>query len=86
MLGPGLLESAYASCLAFELRESGHAVEVRKPVPLVYRSVTLDVCYWLDMMIDGRVIIELKSVDALAPIHDAQMLTYLRLTDARSDC
>ena len=79
-LGPGLLESAYAPCLAFELRESGHAVELRKPVPLVYRSVTLDVCYWLDMMIDGRVIVELKSVDALAPIHDAQMLTYLRLT------
>ena len=80
VLGPGLLESAYAACLAFELTESGHAVEVRKPVPLIYRSVTLDVCYWLDMMIDARVIVELKSVDALAPIHDAQMLTYLRLT------
>jgi GxxExxY protein len=80
VLGPGLLESAYAPCLAFELTESGHSVEIRKPVPLVYRSVTLDVCYWLDMMIDGRVIVELKSVEALAPIHDAQMLTYLRLT------
>jgi GxxExxY protein len=79
-LGPGLLESAYAPCLALELAESGHAVELRKPVPLVYRSVTLDVCDWLDMMVDGRVIVELKSVDALAPIHEAQMLTYLRLT------
>ncbi len=79
-LGPGLLESAYAPCLALELTESGHTVELRKPVPLVYRTVTLDVCYLLDMMIDGRVIVELKSVDALAPIHEAQMLTYLRLT------
>jgi hypothetical protein len=49
-------------------------------VPLVYRSVTLDACYFLDMMVDGRVIVELKSVDALAPIHEVQMLTYLRLT------
>ncbi len=79
-LGPGLLESAYEPCLALELRESGHSVEVRKPVALVYRSVSLDTCYFLDMMIDGRVIVELKSVDALAPIHEAQMLTYLRLT------
>ena len=79
-LGPGLLESAYTPCLALELTESGHAVELRKPVPLVYRSVTLDVCYWLDMLIDQCVIIELKSVEALAPIHEAQILTYLRLT------
>jgi GxxExxY protein len=79
-LGPGLLESAYEPCLAFELSESGHSVEVRKAVPLVYRSVTLDACYFLDMMVDDRVIVELKSVDALAPVHEAQMLTYLRLT------
>jgi GxxExxY protein len=79
-LGPGLLESAYAACLALELAESGHAVEVRKAVPLVYRSVTLDVSYWLDMLVDGRVILELKSVETLAPIHEVQMLTYLRLT------
>jgi GxxExxY protein len=79
-LGPGLLESAYGPCLALELTESGHIVELRKAVPLIYRSVTLDVCYWLDMLIDGRVIVELKSVDALAPIHEAQMQTYLRLT------
>ena len=79
-LGPGLLESAYTPCLALELIEGAHAVELRKPVPLVYRSVTLDVCYWLDMLIDQCVIVELKSVEALAPIHEAQMLTYLRLT------
>jgi GxxExxY protein len=80
VLGPGLLESAYEPCLALELTESGHSVELRKAVPLVYRNVTLDACYFLDMMVDGRVIVELKSVDALAPIHEVQMLTYLRLT------
>ena len=81
-LGPGLLESAYEPCLALELRESGHVVELRKPVPLVYRGITLDNCYFLDMMVDGRVIVELKSVEAFAPIHECQMLTYLRLTQA----
>ena len=80
VLGPVLLESAYEPCLALELSESGHSVELRKAVPLVYRNITLDACYFLDMMIDGRVIVELKAVDALAPIHEAQMITYLRLT------
>ncbi len=78
--GPGLLESAYAACLALELSDAGHTIELKKAVPLVYRSVRLDVAYYLDMLVDGRVIVELKSVDALAPIHEAQMLTYLRLT------
>ena len=79
-LGPGLLESAYAACLTLELAERGHAVELKKPVPLVYKTVKLEAAYQLDMLVDGRIIIELKSVDALAPIHEAQMLTYLRLT------
>jgi GxxExxY protein len=79
-LGPGLLESAYERCLALELSEAGHSVEVRKAVPLVYRNATLDACYFLDMMVDERVIAELKSVDVLAPIREAQMLTYLRMT------
>ena len=81
-LGPGLLESAYEPCLALELTESGHVVELRKPVPLVYRGITLDNCYFLDMMVDGRVIVELKSLEAFAPIHECQMLTYLRLTQS----
>jgi len=79
--GPGLLESAYGACLALELRDRGHTIELKKPVPLVYKSVRLDVAYYLDMLVDGRVIVELKSVDALAPVHEAQMLTYLRLTE-----
>jgi GxxExxY protein len=80
IFGPGLLESAYAACLALELSERGHTIEVKKPVLLVYRSVRLDAAYYLDLLVDGRVIVELKSVEALAPIHEAQMLTYLRLT------
>ena len=80
VLGPGLLESAYAACLALELTDAGHTIELKKAVPLVYRDVTLDVAYFLDLLVDGRVIVELKSVDALAPVHEAQMLTYLRLT------
>ena len=56
-------------------------IERKKPVPLVYRGVRLDVAYYLDMLVDGRVIVELKCVDALAPVHEAQMLTYLRLTE-----
>ena len=82
-LGPGLLESAYAACLTLELTERGHIVEVKKPVPLVYKTVKLEAAFQLDMMVDCRIIVELKSVDALAPIHEAQMLTYLRLTGCR---
>jgi GxxExxY protein len=79
-LGPGLLESAYAACLTLELTERGHTIDLKKPVPLVYKTVRLDAAYQLDMLVDDRIIVELKSVSALAPIHEAQMLTYLRLT------
>ena len=82
-LGPGLLESAYAACLTLELAERGHTVEVKKPVPLVYKTVKLEAAFQLDMIVDGRIIVELKSVDVLVPIHEAQMLTYLRLTGCR---
>ena len=79
-LGPGLLESAYAACLTLELTERGHTIDLKKPVPLVYKTVRLDSAYQLDMLVDGRIIVELKSINALAAIHEAQMLTYLRLT------
>ena len=78
-LGPGLLESAYSACLVSELKFRHHEVAVRVPVPLVYRDVRIDVAYWIDMLVDDRVVVELKSVERLAPIHTAQMLTYLRL-------
>ena len=80
VLGPGLLELSYVPCLAFELKEAGMRVELKKAVPLVYRNIQLDACYYLDMLVNGTVIVELKSVADLAPIHKAQMLTYLKLT------
>ena len=74
-LGPGLLESAYEHCLAYELAQRG--VEVRRQValPIVYEGVTLDAGYRIDLLLAGAVVIEIKSVDALAPIHQAQLLT-----------
>jgi GxxExxY protein len=79
-LGPGLLESAYAVCLAIELAHANTRYATRVPVPLIYRGIRTEVAYWLDFLVDDRVIVELKCVGALAPIHTAQLLTYLRLT------
>jgi GxxExxY protein len=78
-LGPGLLESAYAACLTHELICRGLRVEREKPLHVLYDGVRIDVGYRLDMLVDERVIVEVKSVTRLAPIHTAQMLTYLRL-------
>jgi len=75
-VGPGLLESAYLPCLELELKELDFRVELRKPVPLIYRGLKLDACYWLDMLVNGTVVVEIKSVSAIAPIHEAQLLTY----------
>jgi GxxExxY protein len=79
-LGPGLLESAYMACLLFELRRSGFQVETQRAVPVIYDGVSLDCGYRLDMVIDDLVVVELKTIDRFAPIHSAQMLTYLKLT------
>jgi GxxExxY protein len=79
-LGPGLLESAYEACLAFELGKGGLRVEQQKPLPLVYEQVKLDCGYRIDLLVEGSVVVEIKSVDALAPIHEAQVITYLRLS------
>jgi GxxExxY protein len=76
-LGPGLLESAYEACLTFDLVERKHKVEVQKPLLLVYKGVKLDCAYRLDLMVDEKVIVEVKSVERLAPIHQAQVLAYL---------
>ncbi len=78
-LGPGLLESAYSTCLAYELMLRGVSFEKEKPLPVRYKDVLLDCGYRLDFLIDGKVIIELKSVDQLAPIHTAQLMTYMQL-------
>ncbi len=78
-LGPGLLESAYEECLCHELRLGGFAFVRQQPLPVIYKGVHLDCGYRLDIVVDGRVIVELKTADRLLPIHEAQILTYLRL-------
>jgi GxxExxY protein len=82
-LGPGLLESAYEACLAFELVQHGLTVEQQKPLPVVYREVKLDCGYRLDLLVEEAVIVEVKAVDRLAPIHQAQLLSYLRLSSCK---
>jgi GxxExxY protein len=79
-LGPGLLESAYQACLAFELMKRGHKVEQQKPLPIVYKDIRLDCGYRLDFEVDDEINVELKSVEELLPIHEAQFLSYLRLS------
>jgi len=82
-LGPGLLESAYEACLAYELRQIGFKVEQQKPLPVIYKGVKLDCGYRLDLVVEEAVVIEVKAVEQLAPIHDAQWLSYLRLSGKR---
>ena len=79
-LGPGLLESAYEECLTYELRARNLRIERQRGLPVVYKEVKLECGYRLDLLVEGRVVVELKSVDALAPIHEAVILTYLRLS------
>src|SRR6185437_259406 len=79
-LGPGLLESAYEACLAYELAERGVFVERQKELPVVYRGVQIDCAYRLDFLVERQVVIELKAIDHLAPVHEAQVLSYLKLS------
>lgn len=79
-LGPGLLESAYEACLAHELRKRGLKVGVQIELPIEYDGIRLDVGYRIDMMVEGTVIVELKAVSEVLPIHEAQLLSYLKLS------
>ena len=79
-LGPGLLESAYSACLVYELRKKGFKVEEEKPLPLIYEEVKLDCGYRIDILVEDKVVIELKTVEAFTEVHTAQVLTYLRLS------
>jgi GxxExxY protein len=79
-LGPGLLESAYEECLCYELSQAGMKFERQKPLPVNYKDVKLDCGYRLDLVVEEKVIIELKAVESLLPIHEAQLLTYLKLS------
>lgn len=81
--GPGLLESAYEHCLYYELQQSGLMVRNQIPLPLIYKEVKLDAGYRVDLLVEERVIIEIKSVDAIADIHMAQILTYLKLSGCK---
>jgi GxxExxY protein len=82
-LGPGLLESAYQSCLAFELQQLGLKVEEQRSLPVVYEQVKLDCGYRLDFVVEDEIIVEIKAIEQLLPIHEAQLLSYLRLAKKR---
>ena len=78
-LGPGLLESAYQECLYYELKNEGFRVEKEKPMPIVYKDIKLDHGYRIDLLVEDKVVVEIKTVDALIDVHFAQLLTYLKL-------
>ncbi|MFA5815986.1 MAG: GxxExxY protein [Bacteroidales bacterium] len=80
-LGPGLLESAYEECLAYELRLAGLQVQRQLPVPVVYKEIKLDCGYRVDILVHDLVLIELKSVEVLNPVHEAQILTYMKFAN-----
>jgi GxxExxY protein len=82
-LGPGLLESTYETCLEYELLDQGLQVERQKPLPVIYKGKRLDAGYRIDLLVENSVIVEIKSVDAVAPIHEAQLLTYLKLSERK---
>lgn len=81
-LGPGLLESTYEACLCYELSKAGLNVQQQLPKSLIYKEVHMDIGYRLDMLVENKVVVEIKSVEALTDIHTAQVLTYLKLTNA----
>ena len=78
-LGPGLLESVYEACFAYELTDAGHKVERQKVLPVRYKSILLDDGLRMDMVVDSKVVIELKCVENIMPVHEAQLYTYLKL-------
>lgn len=78
-LGPGLLESAYQECLFFELKQAGLKVEKEKPMPIVYKEVKLNHGYRIDLLVEKKVVIEIKTVEVLHDVHTAQVLTYMKL-------
>jgi GxxExxY protein len=82
-LGPGLLESAYEECLYYELKSIGLNVKKQLALPLIYKDIKLDAGYRIDLLVENKVIVEIKSVDALAEIHKAQLMTYLKLADIK---
>jgi GxxExxY protein len=84
LLGPGLLESAYEECLMYELLIKELKVERQKPIPIIYKEIKLDCGYRLDLLVENSVVVELKSIDALLPVHEAQILTYMKFSRVRT--
>jgi len=82
-LGPGLLESAYEECLVYELNKKKLNVERQKPIPIIYKDIKLECGYRADLIVENCVIVELKSLDVINPVHEAQILTYMRFADKR---
>jgi len=80
-LGPGLLESAYEECLAYELIKNGLTIKRQQPTPVVYKEIKLECGYRIDILVENSVVIELKVVDAINPIHEAQILTYMKFSN-----
>ena len=83
-LGPGLLESVYEKCLAFELADRGLSVTTQKEIPVRYKNLTFDCSFRADLIVENKVLLELKSIDQLSPIHTSQVITYLKLTGLRT--
>lgn len=83
-LGPGLLESVYEKCLAFELADRGLSVSTQKEIPVRYKNLTFDCSFRADLIVENKVLLELKSIDQLMPIHTSQVITYLKLTGLRT--
>jgi GxxExxY protein len=82
-LGPGLLESSYKTCLAYELKEKGLKVEIEKPLPLIYKDIKLEYGYRIDILVENKVVVELKTVEAFTDVHIAQVLTYLKFSGCK---
>ena len=82
-LGPGLLESAYEQCLEYELTERGLKVERQIPVPVIYKDLHIEYGYRLDLLVEDQVVVEIKSIEELHPVHEAQLLTYLKFSEKK---
>jgi GxxExxY protein len=83
-LGPGLLESAYEACLIYELRKEGFDVKSQLPLPVIYEGIKVDAGYRIDLLVEDTIVVELKTVERLLPVHQAQLLSYLKLSGKRA--
>jgi GxxExxY protein len=83
LLGPGLLESAYEECMIYELNKKGLSILKQKPVPVIYKEIKLNCGYRLDLLVENKVLVELKAIEAIHPVHEAQVLTYMKFANIK---